>query len=121
MGEYDNELSKIVAELNRAAPSQKQPLGSSSRGPQNLASLDTVLQQAAGRGASDILLVVGAPGTLRVTGNLTTIPGPPLDADDVRSLVLQLLEPHQAEELQRNKTVDFGFFRESIGRFRVNV
>ena len=120
MGEYDSELSKIVAELNRAAPSQKQPAGMG-RGPQSTASLDKVLQQAAGRGASDILLVVGAPVMLRVTGNLAPVPGPALDAEDVRSLVLPLLESQQAEELHRNKTVDFGFYREGLGRFRVNI
>ena len=121
MGEYDSEeLSKIVAELNRAAPSQKQPAGIR-RGAQSTASLDKVLQQAAGRMASDILLVAGAPVMLRVTGSLATVPGPLLDGEDVRSLVLPLLEAHQAEELHKNKTVDFGFFREGLGRFRVNI
>ena len=104
MGEYDSELSKIVAELNRAAPSQKSAPGAS-RSPQSTASLDNVLQQAAGRNASDILLVAGAPVMLRVTGNLTTAPGAPLDSEDIRSLVLPLLETHQAEELHRNKTI----------------
>jgi twitching motility protein PilT len=121
MGEgYDSELSKIVAELNRAAPSQKAAPGTS-RGPQSTASLDKVLQQATSRNASDILLVAGAPVMLRVTGNLATVPGPPLDGEDVRSLVLPLLETHQAEELQKHKTVDFGFYREGLGRFRVNI
>ena len=80
-----------------------------------------MLQQAAGRNASDILLVAGAPVMIRVTGNLAPLPGGPMDSEDIRSLVLPLLETHQAEELHRNKTVDFGFFRESVGRFRVNV
>ena len=120
MGEYDSELSKIVAELNRAAPSQKTAPGTP-RGPQSTDSLDQLLQQAAGRNASDILLVAGAPVMLRVTGNLTAVPGPPLDSEDVRSLVLPLLEAHQAEDLHRNKTVDFGFYREALGRFRVNI
>ncbi len=120
MGEYDTELSKIVAELNRAAPSQKSAAGPQ-RSPENLASLDKVLAQAAGRNASDILLVAGAPVMLRITGNLVSVSGPPLDAEDVRSLVLPLLESHQAEELQKHKTVDFGFFREGLGRFRVNI
>src|SRR5581483_5312722 len=113
MGEYDSELSKIVAELNRAAPSSK-TASATRTAPQSTDSLDKVLQQAAARMASDILLVAGAPVMLRVTGALSTLPGPPLDAEDVRSFVLPLLETHQAEELQRNKTVDFGFYRESI-------
>jgi twitching motility protein PilT len=121
MDEYDSELSKIVAELNRAAPSQKQPAGMARSSPPSTASLDKVLQQAASRGASDILLVAGAPVMLRVMGNLAAAPGPALDGEDVRGLVLPLLETHQAEELQRNKTVDFGFFRDGLGRFRVNI
>ena len=35
--------------------------------------------------------------------------------------MLPLLESQQAEELHRNKTVDFGFYREGLGRFRVNI
>jgi twitching motility protein PilT len=120
MGEYDSELSKIVAELNRAAPSQKTPAGPQ-RNAESLASLDKVLAQAANRNASDILLVAGAPVMLRITGNLASVAGPPLDPEDIRSLVLPLLETHQSEELYKNKTVDFGFFREGLGRFRVNI
>ena len=40
---------------------------------------------------------------LRVTGNLTAGPGAPLEAEDVRSLVLPLLEPAQVEELQKKQ------------------
>jgi twitching motility protein PilT len=118
MNEYDNELSKIVAELNRAAPSQKYAV---SRTGQSTPSLDQLLHTAAGRGASDVLLIVGAPAMLRVTGNLTPGPGAVLEADDVRSLVLPLLEPAQLEELQKRKSVDLSFVRETLGRFRVNI
>src|SRR5215471_17556833 len=118
MGEYDNELSKIVAELNRAAPSQKQAPG---RVAESTASLDKLLHTAASRGASDVLLIAGAPPMFRVTGNLAPGPGAALEADDVRSLVLPLLEPAQADELQKRKSVDLGFVREGLGRFRVNI
>ena len=118
MSEYDNELSKIVAELNRAAPSQKY---AASRTGQSTPSLDQLLHTAAGRGASDVLLIAGAPAMLRVTGNLTPGAGAVLEADDVRSLVLPLLEPAQLEELQKRKSVDLSFVRENLGRFRVNI
>ena len=118
MSEYDNELSKIVAELNRAAPSQKY---AAARTGQSTASLDQLLHAAAGRGASDVLLIAGAPAMLRVTGNLTPGAGAVLEADDVRSLVLPLLEPAQLEELQKRKSVDLSFVRENLGRFRVNI
>src|SRR5215472_4537994 len=119
MGEYDTELSKIVEELNRAAPSNKP--AATARAPQSTASLDRLLQAAAGRGASDVLLIAGAPAMLRITGNLAPAPGPALEAEDVRALVLPLLDAAQAEELQRRKSVDLSVAREGIGRFRVNM
>ena len=118
MGDYDSELSKIVAELNRAAPSQKSV---AARGPQSTASLEQLLQAAAGRNASDVLLIAGAPAMLRINGVLAGGAGPALEPDDVRSLVLPLLEPWQMEELQKRKSVDLSFVRENVGRFRVNI
>ena len=117
MGEYDTELSKIVAELNRAAPSQK----TAARLPQSTASLDQLLAFAASRNASDVLLIAGAPAMLRVNGNLAPASAPLLEAEDVRSLVLPLLEPAQLEELREKKSVDLGFVREGLGRFRINI
>jgi len=47
--------------------------------------------------------------------------GPILDPEDVRSLVLPLLEPAQSDELQKKRTVDFSYVRDGIGRYRVNI
>jgi twitching motility protein PilT len=122
MSEYDSELSKIVAELNRAAPSQKTaPAAAGTARWQSTGALDQLLASAAGRNASDVLLIAGAPAMLRVNGNLVAGGGPALDADDVRSHVLPLLEPWQLEELQKKKSVDLSFVRENLGRFRVNL
>jgi len=118
MSEYDNELSKIVAELNRAAPSQKY---AGFRGVQSTPSLDQLLNTANARGASDVLLIAGAPAMLRVTGVLTSAGGAVLEAEDVRSFVLPLLEPGQLDELQKRKSVDLSFMRDSLGRFRINI
>ena len=114
----DNELALIVAELNRAVPGSRpaQP-----NIPQSTASLDQLLAHAARRSASDLLLISGAPVALRVDGKLTPAAGPALAADDTRNLLLPLLTTAQYQELQRNKSIDFCFSRESIGRFRANV
>jgi twitching motility protein PilT len=117
LAEYDRELSKIVAELNRAAPSQK----TAARAPQSTASLDELLGFATRRSASDILLIGGSPAVLRVNGVLAPPSGPPLEPEDIRALVLPLLEPSQFEELQKRKSLDFGFEREGLGRFRINL
>ncbi len=118
MEEYDSELSKIVAELNRAAPSQK---AAAARQPEMTASLEQLLDGAARRNASDVLLIAGVPAVLRVNGALAPLAGPPLEPEDVRALVIPLLEPSQLEELQKRKSLDFGFVREGLGRFRVNL
>jgi twitching motility protein PilT len=118
MSSYDSELSKLVAELNRAAPSNK---STAPHIPQSTASLDQLLHAAAARNATDVLLIVSAPPMLRINGALASTPGPPLEPEDVRSLVLPLLEPWQLEELQKKKSVDLSFVRENLGRFRINI
>ena len=120
MGEFDTELSKIVAELNRAAPSQKS-VQTAGRSAEATASLERLLQTAAARGASDVLLIAGAPPMFRITGSLVQGPGAVLEAEDVRSLVVPLLEPSQSDELHKRKSLDLGFVREGLGRFRINI
>lgn len=117
--EYDSELSKIVAELNRAAPSQQKV--TTMRSPVSTASLDQLLGLAVNRGASDVLLVVGAPPVLRVNGALTSTARTPLESEEVRSLMLPLLDDQLADELHKRKSVDLSFMREGMGRFRVNI
>lgn len=117
MADYDHELSKIVAELNRAAPSQKP----STSAPQSSASWDELLAAAARRGASDIILVAGAPVAFRVNGALLPSGGAAQEPEDLRALLLPLLQPAQLDELQKRKSVDLGFEREGLGRFRINM
>lgn len=121
MAGYDSELARIVDELNRAAPGGKPSERAPARAPQSTASLDQLLAYAARQNASDLLLAAGSAVALRVNGALTPAAGPPLSSEDVRSLVLPLLEPERREELQKTKSVDFCFVRDPIGRFRANI
>jgi twitching motility protein PilT len=119
---YENQLTQIVAELNRAAPGGREtrpdPLGVERV--DNLA-LDAVLAHAVRLGASDLLLIADVPVTLRVGGILSRSAGPPLTAEGTRNLLFPLMTHAQATELQRVKSVDLCFTREGIGRFRANV
>jgi twitching motility protein PilT len=109
MDEHENELSRLVDQLNRSATVAKSG---------EKRSIDQVLAAAVHSNASDIILVAGSPVTLRVNGDLIADPAPPLSAEAIRGLLLPLLSAAQAEELQQRKCVDFCFVRGSTGRFR---
>jgi twitching motility protein PilT len=122
MAAYNDELARIVEELNRAVPGGRpadKPLAR--RAPQEEGSLDQLLAFAARQGASDILLIAGTPVALRVSGALAPAAGPPLSSEDVRNLALSLLDSRQHDELQKKKSLDFCFVREPVGRFRANL
>jgi twitching motility protein PilT len=120
--EYENELAQIVAELNRAVPGAREHRAEPAAGfATDFARLDHALTHAVRSGASDLLLIPGAPITLRVGGVLSQASGPPLAAEDSRNLLLPLLTPAQSQELQKTRSVDLCFSRDGIGRFRANV
>ncbi len=118
MSSYDNELAGIVAELNRAAPGSRTSQPAS---PEALAGLDQLLTFAVRQNASDLLVIAGAPVTMRMNGRLSPSEGPDLTEDDARNLLLPLLTPKQYQELQKDKSIDICFTRKSIGRFRLNL
>ena len=111
MMEYENELSRLIDQLNRSAKESKTS---------EKQSLDQLLVTAVKRDASDIILAAGCPITLRINGALTPEPGPATSAEDIRSLLTPMLTADQQEELQDNKSLDFCFLRGGIGRFRAN-
>ncbi|AXC14819.1 Twitching motility protein PilT [Acidisarcina polymorpha] len=111
MSAYESELSRLVDELNRSVPGVR----SGER-----TSLDQLLALAAQRNASDMILVVGSAIALRVNGGLSAAAGKPLTHEDIRGMLLPLLTTDQSEELQRERSLDFCFVRNSIGRFRAN-
>ncbi len=118
MPDYKDDLAQIVAELNRAAPGSRDARRTL---PADLSSLDSLLTLAVRRSASDLLLIAGAPVTLRIAGQLAPAAGTPLGAEEARNLLLPLLSQAQGHELQRAKSVDLCFSREGIGRFRANI
>lgn len=111
MDERENELSRLVDELNRSAAGVRSV---------EKRSIDQLLTAALQSQASDMILVAGSPATLRVNGALMAGSSPAISADGIRSLLLPLLNPNQQEELRERKCIDFCFVRGSLGRFRAN-
>src|ERR1700744_4594358 len=115
MVDHSSELSHLVDELNRSTTGTKVATKSGEQ-----TSLDHVLTFAGQRHASDVILVAGSPIAFRVKGALMPFAAAPLSPEDLRSMLLPLLTVSQADELQKEKSLDFCFVRSSIGRFRAN-
>jgi twitching motility protein PilT len=111
MSAYESDLSQLVYELNSSTAEIKNG---------KRTSLDTLLESAAAQNASDVILVAGSALTLRVNGSLAPATGKLLSSEDLRNLLLPLLNAEQAKELENNRALDFCFVRGSTGRFRAN-
>jgi twitching motility protein PilT len=112
MSAYEGDLSQLVYELNSSTAVKKSD---------KKTSLDTLLESAAEQNASDVILVAGSAITLRVNGSIAPATGKVLSSEDLRNLLLPLLTPEQAKELETNRALDFCFVRGSTGRFRANL
>ena len=88
------------------------------------AELHEFLHAAADREASDVHLVPGHPVTYRIHGCLEVAGRRPLEADEVRQMVMALLPERLLTKLDRQKNFDCSLAVEHKGRparFRANV
>jgi twitching motility protein PilT len=72
-------------------------------------------------GASDLLLVQGAPPCMRVDGEVRKIESAVLDGAEIEAAVVPALT-HHAQQLYREQLIADSSFRiEGLGRFRINL
>jgi twitching motility protein PilT len=119
MPDFDDELSRLVRELNALGGSASLP--AVERDDAGRLRADRLLSRALEAGASDLLVVPGAPATGRVDGQLLALDPQVLDARTVRSLILEILDEKSMRRLDERLAVDFAFDRGGLGRFRANV
>lgn len=119
MSSFDQELSRLVKELNALGGGTSLP--AVQRDGAGRLRLDRLLSRVVEAAASDLLLVAGAPPTARVDGRLIAIDPSPLDSDVVRTLVQELLDDALERRLDEERALDFCFERPGMGRFRCNV
>jgi twitching motility protein PilT len=81
----------------------------------------SVLRQMLEQNASDLHLKVGCAPTLRVNGELRTLPMAPMRSDDMKTLADQIMPPKRQKEFGEMKEADFALGVPGIGRFRVNA
>ena len=128
----DPELSQLVRELNdteaasdevravAAWPSAAVPEGNP---------MERLLIEMAQRGASDLLIVAGAPPIFRIAGRLAKTTDAPLSHDDISALLSTMLTARLREKMDTEGAADFSLRLSRSAsdddrrawRFRVNV
>jgi len=108
------EIERLISELHSTPQPEAPVTGDVTR-------LERWLCLLAERGGSDLLLVAGAPPSIRVDGRVQPLAEGPLDGVDVEEAVLPGLAPH-ARRLYRGAQIADGSFRiAGVGRFRINL
>jgi twitching motility protein PilT len=109
-----------MAELG-ATPPPAPPSGPPSGAAAPTFNFRTTIAQMVQRNASDLLLKVGRPPTVRVNGELRSLEMPPLKPEDLKQLAEQVMTPRQVKEFAERKEADFAIGVPGVGRFRTNI
>jgi len=109
----DDDIDRLILELHATdAPSHATG---------DVARIERWLRLLASRGGSDLLLVAGAPPSIRVDGRVQPLAEGPLDGVDIEDAVLPALPPHARRIYRDAHIVDASFRMASVGRFRINL
>jgi twitching motility protein PilT len=109
-----DDLDALVTELN--ADSTRTP-----RDDEQTGRLRGWLAQAAERGASDLLLVAGAPPSVRIDAAVQPLLEGPLDGEEIADAVVPALPPHARRAYREIGIADASFRTADLGRFRINL
>jgi twitching motility protein PilT len=83
--------------------------------------IETLLDTAVNRGASDLHIQVGVPPTFRINGQLIPFSGDALTPETVQELVHAVLDVEQQKLLEHDRELDTAFAFGSVARFRLNA
>ena len=97
-----------------------EPLGGEITGPPPF-NFKQANSQMVQRQASDLLLKVGRPPTVRVNGDLQSLSMQPIRPEELKHLAEQIMTPRQVKEFAEKKEADFAIGVPGVGRFRTNI
>lgn len=109
-----DDIDRLILELH----SSVQPPAPSAS---DTSKLEGWLRVLAARNGSDLLLVAGAPPSIRVQGRVLPLAEGPLDGVDIEEAVLPALPPHARRIYATDHIADASFRIRGIGRFRINA
>ena len=70
--------------------------------------------------ASDLHLSSGNPPILRINGELQRVDYPPLESDDLKSMLYEIAPEYKIKVYEETGDVDFGYEIPKVSRFRAN-
>jgi Tfp pilus assembly pilus retraction ATPase PilT len=108
------DLDRIVEELN-ARPEAESSDSSDTE------ILDRWLATLQNRGASDLLLVPGAPACVLIEGGVRNIESEPLTGPEIESIVRPALSAYALKQYRAGQIADSSYRAEGLGRFRINL
>src|SRR3982751_3814782 len=108
-----DDIDRLILELHASAGGPP-PAG-------DLTRIERWLRLLASRGGSDLLLIAGAPPSIRVDGRVQPLAEGPLDGADIEDAVLPAMPPHARRIYRDAHIVDASFRVSGVGRFRINL
>jgi twitching motility protein PilT len=84
-------------------------------------SIQSFLEYVVQRGATDLHISSESPPLMRVDGQLTPLPVPPLSANEAKNLCYSLLTDSQRHRFEEENELDFSFGIRGLSRFRGNL
>jgi twitching motility protein PilT len=118
-----DDLDALVTELNAGAPGAAAGRRGASVGGHEAetARLRAWLEHVVERSGSDLLLVAGAPPSLRIDGMVVPLPEGPLGSEEIADAVAPALPPHARRVFRESGIADGSFRTADLGRFRINL
>src|ERR1700750_2080133 len=109
-----DDLDAVVTELNAAVPQSRNVADQTAR-------LLGWLEEVVTRSASDLLLVPGAPPSVRVDGVVVALLEGPLGGEEIEDAVEPALAPHARRQYREAGIADGSFRSPDLGRFRIHL
>jgi twitching motility protein PilT len=89
--------------------------------PASLPPIDALLGDAQRAGASDLHLKAGIPPTVRIAGELASLPEAPLGEKDVEAYLAAIIPDRLAVDFLQHNEADFAYGLADGSRFRINA
>ena len=85
-----------------------------------MAKIDAFFELMDQVGASDLHLASGAQPILRVRGEMERVKFPPLDSDELKSMLYEIAPEYKVKVFEETGDVDFGYEIPGKARYRAN-